>query len=73
MQELYNLNFSTEMTIELDVTNQSREGLVTSSSMVISTKNDWTRNLWLDCRLDALTFRDLVPILRSQRMPNLPT
>ena len=27
-----------EMTIELDVTNLSREGLVTSSSMVISTK-----------------------------------
>ena len=38
--------------------------------MVFFYKDDWTRDLWFD----ALTFRGkLVPILRSQRMLNLPT
>ena len=66
-----------ETTIELDVTNLSREGIVTSSSMFISPKNDWTRDLWFDAFTRAFTFREprwasaFTPILRSQRMPNL--
>ena len=57
------------MTIELNVTYLSREGLVTFSSMVISTK---MIGPGISGSMPSHS-GNLVPIPRSQQMPNRPT